>query len=73
MPQCLLVCDLAQLMDTRLLQPHFVMFHGSADKNMAHHHTKRTVFLVLLLKGDRHNESKDLFSVTLTENAGRCF
>ena len=58
MSQCLLVCDLAQLLAIRLLQPNFVMFYDKADKNVAHQQTKRAVVLVLVLKRDRHDENK---------------
>ena len=53
-PQCLLICDLAQLLPTRYLHPYSVMFYGSADKEVkvAGHQAKGTVDLELVVKRD---------------------
>lgn len=59
MPQCLLVCDLAQLLATRFLHPCSLIFHGDADKKkVPGHQAKCTVVVELVLKRDRHNETK---------------
>ena len=58
MPQFLLICDLAPLLTTRFLHPRFMMFPGVQIKNVAGHQAKSTVGLGLVLKRDRHDETK---------------
>ena len=57
MPQCLLVPDLAQLLATRFLQCS-MMSTSEQIKNVTGHQAKCTVVLGLVLKHDRHDETK---------------
>ena len=59
MPQCLLVPDLAQLLATRfLILQHSMISTAEQIKNVAGHQAKFTVVLGLVLKRDRHDETK---------------
>ena len=60
MRQCLLVPDLAQLLATRfLILQHSMMSTAEQIKNVAGHLAKCTVVLGLVLKRDRHDETRD--------------
>ena len=59
MPQCLLVSDLAQLLATPfLILQHSMMSTAKQIKNVAGHQAKCIVVLGLVLKRDRHDETK---------------
>ena len=59
MSQCLLVPDLAQLLVTRFLILHHSMTSTAEQiKNVAGHQAKFTVVLGLVLKRNRHDETK---------------
>ena len=65
----MLVRDLAQLLATRFLHPYFVIFHGLTAvliKNVADQQAKCTFDLGLVLKRDRHDETKGSLPVALT-------
>ena len=59
MLQCLLVPDLAQLLATRfLILQHSMKSTAEQIKNVAGHQAKCIVVLGLVLKRDRHDETK---------------
>ena len=59
MPQYLLVPDLGQLLATRfLILQHSLMSMAEQIENVAGHQAKCTVLLGLVLKRDRHDETK---------------
>ena len=59
MPQCLLVPDLAQLLATRfLILQHSMISTAEQIKNVSGHQAKFTVVFGLVLKRDRHDETK---------------
>ena len=68
MPQCLLFPDLAQLLATRfLILQHSITSMAKQIKNLAGHQTKFTVVLRLVLKRDRHDETKGQLPAALTK------
>ena len=59
MPQCLLVPDFSHLLATRfLILQYSMMSPAEQKKNVAGHLAKCTVVLGLVLKRDRHYETK---------------
>ena len=59
MPQCLLVLHVVQLLATRvLILQHSMKSTAEQIKNVAGHQAKFTVVLGLVLKRDRHDETK---------------